>query len=91
LDAAGGLLSVLLNKGLRQSDQEPEWVEWRFKASVPPGYWRKKESQQKFFDWAAKELSINELEGWYNVQVKQLQKLGGSCMFSMMAEKKKEA
>ena len=45
---------------------EYDWLPWRLK-HVPTGYWSSADNRKKFLDWAGKELKLNTLDDWYNV------------------------
>ena len=46
---------------------EKEWYNWKF-AVAPRDTWEDDGSQRKFFDWAANELGLKDLSGWYSVK-----------------------
>eukprot|EP01027_Heterolobosea_sp_BB2_P009730 GEZU01014328.1.p1 GENE.GEZU01014328.1~~GEZU01014328.1.p1 ORF type:complete len:409 (-),score=52.61 GEZU01014328.1:123-1349(-) len=46
---------------------EHEWLPWRFSTS-PPGFWKDLNNQRRFFDWAARQLHISNLDQWYSVR-----------------------
>jgi hypothetical protein len=48
---------------------EYEWLSWKF-VVTPRDAWDDIQSQRKFFDWAGKELKVNEFSDWYNVKRK---------------------
>jgi hypothetical protein len=45
---------------------EYEWLPWKFQGTTRK-YWEDINNQRKFLDWAAKQLNISDLSGWYNV------------------------
>jgi hypothetical protein len=45
-----------------------EWLPWKF-IHCPQNYWEDEKNQRKFLDWAAKQLSIKDMQDWYKVQV----------------------
>lgn len=61
---------------LRTAYPESEWHDWQFKQTAK-GYWSSVKNQRQFFDWAAPKLSIVNLEDWYKVSSKDIDKLGG--------------
>jgi hypothetical protein len=53
------------------------WEEWRFK-SIPRGFWNNPDNRTRFLDQAAKELKVKDLEDWYSVKTKDIEKLHGA-------------
>jgi hypothetical protein len=48
---------------------EHPWLPWRF--NLPPKYyWDGVKNIKKFFDWAGKQLNVNEINDWYKVSRK---------------------
>ena len=45
------------------------WLPWRF-VNVPHKFWDDKNNQQKFMEWAGKQLNIKEMSDWYKVTQK---------------------
>jgi hypothetical protein len=45
---------------------EYEWLPWKFRKS-PQNYWNDLKNQQKFMDWAGKQLKVNEMSDWYKI------------------------
>lgn len=68
----GSLIDML--KDLRHSHQ---WLEWRF-IQVPVGFWDSIENQQRFLDFAARDLSVLTPQDWTKVTSKQLIACGGA-------------
>jgi hypothetical protein len=81
----GGLLvshygdSVFL--ALKTVYPQHTWLEWRFN-QVPKGFWTEVPNHRRFFDWAATELKLENLDGWYNVTTSQVRDLGGSGLLA---------
>ena len=71
-DVGGGLLLEKHNNSpsalLKVVYPEYEWLPWRFNR-CPPEYWSDMGNQQKFMEWAGKELKIKEMNDWYKVSV----------------------
>jgi hypothetical protein len=55
------------------------WHVWKFRRA-PKGFWKDKRNAKKFFDWVMEELNMQSLDGWYNISVEQVYKLGGSSL-----------
>ena len=50
---------------------EHEWLPWKFENGAKH-FWSDIKNQQRFMEWAGKELKIKELSDWYNVSVQVL-------------------
>lgn len=65
------------SKALMDIYPEHNWQLWKFKM-VPMGYWKtlkqKPQEISKVIDWLSEKLSINSLDDWYSVPLKQVQK-----------------
>ena len=48
---------------------EYEWLPWKF-YRLPRNYWVEVKNQHKFVEWAGKELKIEQLSDWFNVNYK---------------------
>ena len=55
---------------------EYNWLPWKFSRTMS-GFWKVKENQRNFMEWAAKELKLNDIKDWYKVSHKEISKLGG--------------
>jgi hypothetical protein len=56
-----------------------EWQFWKFK-NVPRNAWATKHNQLEFMEWAATQLEITSMGGWYKVTVEQINQLGGLAL-----------
>jgi hypothetical protein len=45
---------------------EYDWLPWKF-GKCTHNFWDELKNRRKFMDWAAKELEVNEMRGWYKV------------------------
>jgi hypothetical protein len=59
---------------------EHEWHAWRFNR-VPHGYWEDPSNQRTYLDWLGKQLGIKDLNDWYKIQMKDVQKIGPNTLF----------
>ena len=86
--------SSSVSKVLSSVYPQYEWLPWKFD-NCPRNYWGDVENQQKFVEWAGKELKIKEISDWYKVSNKvmfvfvamsngfqELQDLGGNGLLS---------
>jgi hypothetical protein len=62
LKSYGGSLS----KALQSIYPEFQFYPWLFER-VPVRFWDDLNNQRQYFDWLAKRLNVNHLDGWYNV------------------------
>jgi len=62
LDQYANSLPILLSSVYSKH----EWLPWRFR-SIPRNFWEEVNNARAFLDWVAKDLKLNDLEGWYNV------------------------
>jgi hypothetical protein len=56
----------------------PEYKWKEAKTVMPRGHWHDLNNQRTFFDQVANKLNITSPQGWENVTVKQVEKLGGT-------------
>jgi hypothetical protein len=54
-----------------------DWQPWRF-PHAPRSWWQSNENQLRFLEWAASQLGIQGMEGWYQVSIQQLSSVGGA-------------
>ena len=45
-----------------------DWLPWQFEYfRCPSNYWENPQNQQKYMDWAAKQLNVKETQDWYKI------------------------
>lgn len=54
---------------------EHVWLLWKFQ-NLPKGYWEDLEHQQSFFRWLEKELGLRQLDDFYKLKAKDIEKYG---------------
>jgi hypothetical protein len=55
------------------------FLPWKF-TQLPAKWWESAENKRSFFIWAAKQLGLASLDGWYTVSLAKIKELTGtSC------------
>jgi hypothetical protein len=75
-----GLLAMFDNDictALKATYPEHRWDVWRF-GYVPAGYWDNPENLKEFFLWAQKDLKLRNLDGWYKIHQRDIDRRGGT-------------
>ena len=61
-----------LLKALQNIFPDHHWKLWRFD-QVSKELWEDVKNHREYFDWVGKELGVQKLEDWYQIQTKQLE------------------
>lgn len=51
------------------------WLLWKFH-QTPKGFWPDINNQRLFFNWMGEKLNIKHMDGWRNVSLAEVYKLG---------------
>lgn len=60
-----------------------EWLPWKFSTH---NYWNNIDNQREFLNWAAKQLQIKEMDNWYQITLKDYERLGGRSLLAKYKE-----
>jgi hypothetical protein len=64
---------------MKSTFPDHEWVPWRFKRHRA---WGDMKNRRSFFDSIAKDLNVQKLEDWYQVDKNEVSKLGGGYLLN---------
>lgn len=64
-----------LSKALKHAYPDYDWQTWKFE-KAPQRYWIDEANQRQLFDWAATQLNITHLDGWYKITLSDIRRLG---------------
>jgi len=59
------------------------WQPWKF-SRLYSAWWTKQSNLQQFFDWAAIELKVGNLSGWYTIEKRAILKKQGPHVFAAL-------
>lgn len=68
---------------LTQAFPEDEWLPWMF-PSVPDGFWRRKETIDRFFSYLARKKKLSKFSDFYKLQPQDFRECGGSSLLTLL-------